>query len=784
MSEVDRRRLVRAGLRGILPAAAPAVVSAFLLSAHAGTGPLYLPRTLLLLVGGALGLLLLWLRDAGSHPFARLGPANQVTILRGGLVLLLPALLAEPASPQLALAATVLTAVAATLDSLDGALARRTGMSSRFGSRLDMETDALLILLLCLLAWHFQRAGAWILVAGLLRYAFVAASLALPWLQRPLYESRRRKSVAAVQMALLIAVLFPPLPALAALLFAVVPVVALLVSFGIDVWWLWQRRAEPLAADTGDGRAALALLVALVMLNGALTFHNVWPTPYVHWPGELSVEIAALLLILALWSMRRGQLPAKLPAVLAVLVLLGMLGRYGEVTAPALYGREVNLYWDLRNVGSVVMMLGKVAAPWQLAAGGIALLVAFTAAFAALRWSWRQVSRSLQAGGAQRAAIAVAAATLLVCFAVQRSVGQPPWPQFSIPVSSTYAAQLHHLSDALGTSTAARQLPPSPLQAEGLAGLHGADVIVLFLESYGRITYDRPELATAVAGARQRFADAARETQRGILSAYVSSPTFGGSSWLAHLSLLSGIETRGPQDYDLLMSAQRASLPALFSQAGYRAIAWMPGLKSNWPEGAFYHFDQIYGTDALNYQGPPFGWWKIPDQFSLSQLDALELERRDRKPAFVFFPTINTHMPFRPTPPYQPDWSRMTGPAPYDPAPLQAALRETPEWLRLTPAYGDAVSYTLDVLAGYLRKNPARDFVLIVLGDHQPPAAVSGAGTSWDVPVHIVARDAAILDAMRARGFVDGIAPPPHAVGRMQELSPWLLRSFAGRPAL
>ena len=49
--------------------------------------------------------------------------------------------------------------------------------------------------------------------------------------------------------------------------------------------------------------------------------------------------------------------------------------------------------------------------------------------------------------------------------------------------------------------------------------------------------------------------------------------------------------------------------------------------------------------------------------------------------------------------------------------------------------------------------------VLVIVGDHQPPALVSGEGASWNVPVHVIGRRAAVLDRLRAQGFRDGLAP-------------------------
>ena len=103
------------------------------------------------------------------HPFSRFGPANQVTMVRALLVALIAALIGEPTLPACARAAAGAAAIATLLDGVDGWLARRTQMASAFGARFDMETDALLIQVLAILAWQYGKAGAWVLVSGLLR---------------------------------------------------------------------------------------------------------------------------------------------------------------------------------------------------------------------------------------------------------------------------------------------------------------------------------------------------------------------------------------------------------------------------------------------------------------------------------------------------------------------------------------------------------------------------------------------------------------------------------------
>ena len=99
-----------------------------------------------------------------------------------------------------------------------------------------------------------------------------------------------------------------------------------------------------------ETRRVLLCVAAVLLLDASLTFSNLWPTPFVRWDGSPSVELAVLLLALAVAAGRGVLVPParRLAAWLAGGWLLLVLGRYVDVTAPALWGRELNFYWDLR----------------------------------------------------------------------------------------------------------------------------------------------------------------------------------------------------------------------------------------------------------------------------------------------------------------------------------------------------------------------------------------------------------------------------------------------------
>ena len=174
-----------------------------------------------------------------------------------------------------------------------------------------------------------------------------------------------------------------------------------------------------------------------------------------------------------------------------------------------------------------------------------------------------------------------------------------------------------------------------------------------------------------------------------------------------HITLLSGVEIRSHDANALLMAEKRDTLVSTFEHHGYRTVAVMPGLWQNWPEGSFYKFDEIYGGARLDYHGPTFGWWDMTDQYVLARMDALEVRRTPRAPLFVFFPTISTHIPFTPTPPYQPDWARVLTHDPYEDADVKRAYLRQPDWMDLGPSYADALD--LNVTAGVkAHKNKGR----------------------------------------------------------------------------
>jgi phosphatidylglycerophosphate synthase len=235
----------RAGdaLRELVAIGSGLVLAGLAIASPAGFGPGYLIKAMGVYAGGAA---LVWCGLPLAHPHPRFGLANRVTLLRMALSALLAAVIGEPlAHPDaLAWAIVVAATVTALLDAADGPLARRSGLASDFGARFDMETDAWLTLVLCGLIVHFDKAGVWVLAAGLMRYAFVAAARLWPWLSGTLPASLRRKAVCVGQITTLIVCLGPIVPHTLSSALAAASLLVLAWSFAVDVRTLAQARAH------------------------------------------------------------------------------------------------------------------------------------------------------------------------------------------------------------------------------------------------------------------------------------------------------------------------------------------------------------------------------------------------------------------------------------------------------------------------------------------------------------------------------------------------------------
>lgn len=279
------------------------------------------------LVGGIILAVAAWLilpRSASFGRYARFGLANRVTL--GRLVatgVIAGAALGEAAlSPFGHWAVFALGVFALAADGLDGRLARKRGEADAFGARFDMETDAAFMAALSAFVWQAADIGAWVLLAGLLRYAFVLAGLVLPWLNNPLPPSFRRRLACAIGAGGLIAAALPALPAALAAISAGVATLALVISFLIDVRGLYHAEQSRLAAAEEPRKTMTAHMESTARLMSASETQISGP------------DRAANMVHRAVGEFRRGQ-PVALTRQGAVLAIVSVIEGLGDAAALA-----------------------------------------------------------------------------------------------------------------------------------------------------------------------------------------------------------------------------------------------------------------------------------------------------------------------------------------------------------------------------------------------------------------------------------------------------------------
>jgi phosphatidylglycerophosphate synthase len=724
------------------------------------------------------------IRGGSSRP----GPADRVTLARATLVGGVAALVVDSLGQQAPVAALVtLTVVALVLDGVDGWVARRTGSASELGARFDMEVDAFLILVLSVAV--APAFGWWVLAIGGARYLFVAAGWVLPWMRGSLPPRYWRKVVAATQGIVLIVAVADVLPEALVEGALVVSLVLLVESFGRDVWWLWRHRDNaPREASAGRALAGVTVTVLAFML---VWFALVAPNEinllragaFVRIPLEALLFVA---LILVLPARARRIVAVVIGLALGLLVIVKILDM-GFFVA---FGRSFNPTGDWTYFGSAVDLLslsvGRREATLALVASTLAAVgVLVLMPLAVLRLS-RVVERHPQASLRGSATLGVAWIALAL-LGLQLVPGAPVASASAAGLALDHVSQVRDGIEDQQTFAEAAAVDPLRSYPTGdlLTGLRGKDVIVAFVESYGRVAVQDSDFSPSVddvlaAGTRELAA--AGFSSR---SAFLTSSTFGGLSWLAHSTLQSGLWIDNQQRYDDLVSTDRQTLTSSFARAGWRTVAVVPSNEKDWPEGTtFYHHDKIYDARNMGYLGLKFSYAAMPDQYILSAYQRLELAA-PHDPVMAEIDLVSSHTPWTPLPRLV-DWSNVGNGSVFDTMAVQGQSVEQ-LWrdpIQVAAAYGKSIEYSLSSLVSFVRQYGNDNTVLIVVGDHQPSTIVSGPGAGHDVPISIIARDPAVMERISGWQWQQGLLPQRDApVWRMDSFRDRFLTAFSGHAA-
>lgn len=318
---------------------------------------------------------------------------------------------------------------------------------------------------------------------------------------------------------------------------------------------------------------------------------------------------------------------------------------------------------------------------------------------------------------------------------------------------------------------------------ELLTGLRGKDVLLTFVESYGRYAVEDPTYSPPVRTLLDESTKQLEAAGLGARSAFLSSSTVGGGSWLAHASTLSGLYINNQQRYRTLTSSDRLTLPSAFRKAGWKTVSVEPEIDSAWPEGRFFGYEKDYDLRNLGYQGPRYSYATMPDQYTYSKFQQAE-RPPGHAPLFAEITTVSSHSPWTPIPTMV-DWDKIGDGSIFDdPAYRQGgppgSVVGNPAVLRTS--YINSIRYSLTALISYVQRYGDKNLVLVFLGDHQPSPVLTGPA-SRDVPITIVAKDPAVLDKISGWNWTPGLRPAAAApVWRMDTFRDKFMTAYGSTP--
>ncbi|MEU1395274.1 sulfatase-like hydrolase/transferase [Micromonospora zamorensis] len=519
----------------------------------------------------------------------------------------------------------------------------------------------------------------------------------------------------------------------------------------------------------------LAALLVLLVLTAPYDFGRLTPAAFVRIPLEALLVVA---LLLALPS-RGSRLVATVTGV--ALGLLGLL-KLLDLGFSAALSRAFDLVLDWALLDEAFAFLSESYGRPAAIGAAIALAVVAVGLPVLVTLSVRRLRRLVI--GHRTGATRVVAALVVVWVACAAfDVRVVP----AVPVADTSATTMANghgfqvrlrIDDrkTFSTQIEADRFAETPGD-QLLTALRGKNVVIAFVESYGRDAVEDPEFAPQVGAVLDSGTSRLQAAGFAAQSGFLTSPTFGGGSWLAHDTLLSGLWIDNDQRHRTLLASDRMTLNGAFRRADWQTVGVMPAVSRAWPEGSFFGYERFYDAKALGYRGPKFSFGTMPDQYTLASWRRLEQAKQGGKPTMTELALVSSHAPWTPVPRLV-DWATVGDGAIY-----RGTAGEEDERRRSTAQiradYRQSIQYTLSTLVSYVQTYGDDDLVFIFLGDHQPAAVVTGDNASHDVPITIITRDRAVLDRISGWGWQDGLKPGPQApVWRMDTFRDRFLTAF------
>jgi hypothetical protein len=489
-----------------------------------------------------------------------------------------------------------------------------------------------------------------------------------------------------------------------------------------------------------------------------------------------SVDVWLLLLLLAMaaWWDRRPVFWTGL-TVWAFFLML-RLYRIGETIVPMYFNRPFNLYIDSGYLFDLYDLLKTSAQKGDFLQLAVIALTVTIGIIASSGVTLRAAAKAFSNNRVRNTFLG-ASALIVGAYLIWGEIDAKP------PVMMRLGQEILSIHDQLQQEQAfltklKKTAQKRSIGSAPLKGLKGANVLLFVVESYGRTVFFRPRYRKAMEITMTAFAKILEQHGFKAVSSCLVSPTYGGSSWLAHATLESGLRVQNNLEDAALLHSSLPPLSTYFRKSGYRTVSVMPGTRYPFPQGAYYDYEQVYYARNFDYRGPTFGWAPMSDQFVLDWVRRREFIKPNR-PLFVRYVLISTHAAFNIQPPFVADWDLIGDGSIYNHMPSVHYPIYWPDLTNAGDAYLRSLDYEFTTLGDYLARYVDPHALILIVGDHQPNLQLTDVNEPWSVPIHVISGDPRLLEPFCKRGYTPGLIPdkpPPHA--GMETFLPGFLQDF------
>jgi hypothetical protein len=530
---------------------------------------------------------------------------------------------------------------------------------------------------------------------------------------------------------------------------------------------------------------------ASCLLLGALVFHVLLVQPNhpaaVSWSALRLIPLELPVILLALCAVPEGHWSRMFRLILVTILVAVAVLKTADLAMHSALGRSFNPVADM----------SLIEAGLRLSAGAIGPLFTVAAAVGALgsvavfAWAaWWASGVWVRVAPTQWAARSAGAVAVLCAGVAAAEVGQSMgrWSLSANLPGAAFTARVGIEKLALSRETLvnlrafkAAAANDEYAESQTLLDAIDRDVLIIFVESYGRASLETPLYAdthrATLADAQARLAGLGLSMRSGLLEA----PTRGGQSWLSHATFANGLWVSDQTSYGAVLASGRQTLFHMATGAGFRTAAVMPQITLDWPESAVMGFDTVLAAGDLGYRGKPFNWVTMPDQFTLAALDRHLRAGDHHQPLFAQVALGSSHAPWVPVPDWVP-WENIGDGRIFND---MAEAGDPPDvvWRdkdRVREQYRKAIDYALRVVFDYIARHADTPPLVLVVGDHQAAGFVA-LDERPDVPVHLIGPKH-LVDRAQNWGWNAGLLPDSESeVIPMDRMRDMILEAFSDR---